>query len=171
MGAPTNQVQLSSWRVTSLSWSSINTDRFRGDPRAESKSNRSDPLGCGLVNRGRGKPSDACDCTLKDQNSTVLVLWPTSSISDQSARLGQSDTGGKLGVLLWIRDGLRENPLRTVEGHHSLSFCKADVELLGESRAILSIPNLAVFLNECEACDACDIRGEGPAVTSLADLA
>jgi len=45
------------------------------------------------------------------------------------------------------------------------------VELLGESRATLSIPNLAVFLNECEACDACDIRGEGPAVTSLADLA
>jgi len=69
------------------------------------------------------------------------------------------DTGAKLGVLPSIRDGLLENPLRTIERVITpMSFYRADVELFRESRGTLSIPNLTVFLNDYEACDTFDMR-------------
>ena len=44
--------------------------------------------------------------------------------------------------------------------HSVITPCiyKADIELFRESRAALSIPKVAVFLNDYDACDAFDIR-------------
>ncbi len=70
------------------------------------------------------------------------------------------DTGAKLGVLSSIRDGLKENPLRTIERFITpMSFYRPSAEILRESGSTLSLPNPAVFLNDYDACNDFDIRG------------
>ncbi len=69
------------------------------------------------------------------------------------------DTGAKLGVLPSIRDGLKENPLVTIQKFITpMSFYRTDAEILRESVSMFSIRNPAVFLNDYDACNSFDIR-------------
>jgi pimeloyl-ACP methyl ester carboxylesterase len=69
-------------------------------------------------------------------------------------------TGAKLGVDPTILDGLRSEPMRTIENSITpRSFNLLDLGLAREARTALSIANLPVFLNDYLACDGFDIRG------------
>ncbi len=70
-------------------------------------------------------------------------------------------TGAKLGVAQEIREGLRTEPMRTIENVITpWSFNAMDLGLVREARAALSVSNLPVFLNDYLACQGFDARGE-----------
>lgn len=76
-------------------------------------------------------------------------------------------TGAKLGVAPEIIEGLKSQPMRTVEAVITpWSFHSIDLGLGREARAALSISNLPVFLNDYQACQGFDVRGELPKVTA-----
>lgn len=68
-------------------------------------------------------------------------------------------TGAKLGVDQRILEGLKLNPMRTIEQIISpWSYNILDLSVGRESRAALSLPNLPVFLNDYLACAGFDVR-------------
>ena len=68
-------------------------------------------------------------------------------------------TGAKLGVAPEILEGLRGEPLRTIENIITpWSFNSIDLGLGREARTALSVSNLPVFLNDYLACTAFDVR-------------
>ncbi len=70
-------------------------------------------------------------------------------------------TGAKLGVAQEIREGLRTEPMRTIENVITpWSFNAMDLGLAREARAALSVSNLPVFLNDYLACQGFDRRSE-----------
>jgi len=70
-------------------------------------------------------------------------------------------TGAKLGVDPKILEGLRDQPMRTIEDTITpWSFNSIDLELGREARAALSISNLPVFLNDYLACKGFDARAD-----------
>ena len=67
--------------------------------------------------------------------------------------------GAKLGVDPEIVEGLRTQPMRTIEKTITpMSFFKVDLGMGREARAALSFDNLPVFLNDYLACDGFDVR-------------
>lgn len=76
-------------------------------------------------------------------------------------------TGAKLGVAPEILDGLRAQPMRTIEEIITpWSFNSIDLDLAREARAALSVSNLPVFLNDYLACHGFDVRKDLPAITA-----
>lgn len=76
-------------------------------------------------------------------------------------------TGARLGVDNKILEGLRVDPMRTIEKTITpWSFYSVDLGLGREARVALSISNLPVFLNDYAACDAFDVRNEIGRVTA-----
>jgi pimeloyl-ACP methyl ester carboxylesterase len=76
-------------------------------------------------------------------------------------------TGAKLGVAPQILEGLRDQPMRTIEDVLTpWSFNTIDLGLLRRARAALSVSNLPVFLNDYLACQGFDVREELPTITS-----
>ncbi len=70
-------------------------------------------------------------------------------------------TGAKLGVDPKILEGLRDQPMRTIEETITpWSFNSIDLDLGREARAALSISNLPVFLNDYLACQGFDARAD-----------
>lgn len=68
--------------------------------------------------------------------------------------------GARLGVTPAIVEGLRSEPMKTIENLITpLSYYKIDLGLGREARAGLSFTNLPVFLNDYLACDGFDVRG------------
>ena len=68
-------------------------------------------------------------------------------------------TGAKLGVAPEILEGLRSEPMRTIENVITpWSFSSMDIGLGREARAALCASNLPVFLNDYLACAAFDVR-------------
>jgi pimeloyl-ACP methyl ester carboxylesterase len=77
------------------------------------------------------------------------------------------DTGAKLGVVPELVEGLRGQPLRTVEKIITpMSFHSLSLDVAREGRSALSISNLSVFLNDYLACDGFDIRKRLPQVAA-----
>lgn len=67
--------------------------------------------------------------------------------------------GAKLGVLPSIVDELRTKPLKAIEEAITpMSFHAIDLGLGREARAVLSLSNLPVFLNDYLACNGFDVR-------------
>jgi pimeloyl-ACP methyl ester carboxylesterase len=67
--------------------------------------------------------------------------------------------GAKLGVDPAIVEGLRTQPMRTIEQTITpMSYFRVDLGLGREARAALSFTNLPVFLNDYLACDGFDVR-------------
>jgi pimeloyl-ACP methyl ester carboxylesterase len=67
--------------------------------------------------------------------------------------------GAKLGVDPVIVEGLRANPMRTIEQTITpMSYFRIDLGMGREARAALSFTNLPVFLNDYLACDGFDVR-------------
>jgi pimeloyl-ACP methyl ester carboxylesterase len=67
--------------------------------------------------------------------------------------------GAKLGVDSAIVEGLRTQPMRTIEQTITpMSYFKIDLGLGREARAALSFANLPIFLNDYLACDGFDVR-------------
>ena len=74
-------------------------------------------------------------------------------------------TGAKLGVNQQILDGLREQPMGTIEKVITpWSFNSIDLGLGREARTALSISNLPVFLNDYLACQGFDVRSQLPGI-------
>ncbi len=70
-------------------------------------------------------------------------------------------TGAKLGVAPSILEGLRDQPMRAIEGVITpWSFNSIDLGLGREARAALSVSNLPVFLNDYLACQDFDVRSD-----------
>ena len=68
-------------------------------------------------------------------------------------------TGAKLGVAPEILEGLKYEPMKTIESTVTTwSFYSIDLGLGREARAALSISNLPVFLNDYLACRGFDVR-------------
>ena len=67
--------------------------------------------------------------------------------------------GAKLGVDSSIVEGLRTQPMRTIEQTITpMSYFRIDLGMGREARAALSFTNLPVFLNDYLACDGFDVR-------------
>jgi len=89
--------------------------------------------------------------------ATVLTLALTHP--DDIGGLILVGTGAKLGVAPEILEGLRGEPMRTIENIITpWSFYTIDLGLGREARAALSVSNLPVFLNDYVACTGFDIR-------------
>jgi len=89
--------------------------------------------------------------------ATVLTL--ALAYPDDIGGLILVGTGAKLGVAPEILEGLKSNPMRTIENIITpRSFNSIDLSLGRESRAALSVSNLPVFLNDYLACTGFDIR-------------
>jgi len=89
--------------------------------------------------------------------ATVLTLALTHP--DEIGGLILVGTGAKLGVAPDILEGLRSNPMRTIENIITpWSFNSIDLSLGREARAALSTSNLPVFLNDYLACAHFDAR-------------
>jgi pimeloyl-ACP methyl ester carboxylesterase len=89
--------------------------------------------------------------------ATALTLALTHP--DEVGGLILVGTGAKLGVAPEILEGLKSNPMRTVENIITpWSFNSIDLSLARESRAALSVSNLPVFLNDYLACTGFDVR-------------
>ena len=74
-------------------------------------------------------------------------------------------SGAKLGVDPKIVEGLRAEPLKTIERVITpRSYYKIDLGLGREARATLSFSNLPVFLNDYLACDGFDVRKDLPGI-------
>ena len=89
--------------------------------------------------------------------ATVLTLALTHP--DDIGGLVLVGTGAKLGVAPEILEGLKSDPMRTIENIITpRSFNSIDLSLGRESRAALSVSNLPVFLNDYLACTRFDVR-------------
>jgi len=67
--------------------------------------------------------------------------------------------GAKLGVDPKIVEGLRTQPMRTIDQVITpMSYFTVTLSLGREARAALSFSNIAVFLNDYLACDGFDVR-------------
>jgi pimeloyl-ACP methyl ester carboxylesterase len=67
--------------------------------------------------------------------------------------------GAKLGVDPRIVEGLRSDPMKTIERTITpMSYFAIDLGLGREARAALSFTNIPVFLNDYLACDGFDVR-------------
>jgi pimeloyl-ACP methyl ester carboxylesterase len=67
--------------------------------------------------------------------------------------------GAKLGVDPAIVEGLRTQPMKTIEQVITpMSYFKIDLGMGREARAALSFANLPIFLNDYLACDHFDVR-------------
>jgi len=67
--------------------------------------------------------------------------------------------GAKLGVDPAIVEGLRTQPMKTIERTITpMSYFRIDLGMGREARAALSFSNLPVFLNDYLACDGFDVR-------------
>lgn len=74
--------------------------------------------------------------------------------------------GAKLGVDPAIVEGLRTQPMRTIEQTITpMSYFKIDLSLGREARAALSFANLPIFLNDYLACDGFDVRSRLSEIT------
>jgi pimeloyl-ACP methyl ester carboxylesterase len=89
--------------------------------------------------------------------ATVLTLAVTHP--DDIGGLILVGTGAKLGVAPEILEGLRAEPLRTIENIITpWSFNTIDIGLAREARDALSVSNIPVFLNDYLACAGFDFR-------------
>jgi pimeloyl-ACP methyl ester carboxylesterase len=76
-------------------------------------------------------------------------------------------TGAKLGVAPEILEGLRIEPMRTLENIITpWSFNSIDLALGREARAALSVSNMPVFLNDYLACTGFDVRKDLSKITA-----
>lgn len=76
-------------------------------------------------------------------------------------------TGAKLGVAPQILEGLRSEPMRTIENVITpWSFNSIDLGLGREARSALSVSNLPVFLNDYLACTTFDVRKDLPRISA-----
>jgi len=99
--------------------------------------------------------------------ATVLTL--TLRHPDDVGGLILVSTGAKLGVDPTIIEGLRGQPMRTIEEVITpRSFNSIDLALGMEARAALSVSNLPVFLNDYLACQGFDVRADLRKITARA---
>jgi len=102
--------------------------------------------------------------------ATVLTLALTHP--DDIGGLVLVGTGAKLGVAPEILEGLKSNPIRTIENIITpWSFNSIDLSLGRESRAALSVSNLPVFLNDYLACTRFDVREDLSRISARALVA
>ncbi|MDG6941739.1 MAG: alpha/beta hydrolase [Nitrososphaerota archaeon] len=95
----------------------------------------------------------------------AIVLDLAISHPDDLGALVLVSTGAKLGVNQLILDGLRDQPMSTIEKVITpWSFSSIDLGLGREARTALSISNLPVFLNDYLACQGFDVRSELPKI-------
>jgi len=91
----------------------------------------------------------------------AIALTLALSHPDDISGLILVATGAKLGVAPEILEGLRREPLRTIEDIITpWSFNSIDLGLGREARAALSVSNLSVFLNDYVACTGFDVRAD-----------
>jgi pimeloyl-ACP methyl ester carboxylesterase len=75
--------------------------------------------------------------------------------------------GAKLGVDPRIVEGLRSDPMKTIESTITpMSYFAIDLGLGREGRAALSFSNIPVFLNDYLACDGFDVRDQLAKITA-----
>ena len=97
--------------------------------------------------------------------ATVLTLALTHP--DDIGGLILVGTGAKLGVAPEILEGLKGEPMRTIESIITpRSFNSVDLGLGREARAALSVSNLPVFLNDYVACTGFDVRKDLNRITA-----
>ena len=97
--------------------------------------------------------------------ATVLAL--ALAHPDEVGGLVLVSTGARLGASPEIIEGLRREPMRTIEGVITpRSFGSVDLGLGREARAALSFSNLPVFLNDYLACQGFDVRADLPRISS-----
>lgn len=90
---------------------------------------------------------------------SAIALTLALDHSNQVSGLILIGAGAKLGVDPEIVDGLRVNPMKTIEQTITpMSYFKIDLGMGREARAALSFSNLPVFLNDYLACDGFDVR-------------
>jgi pimeloyl-ACP methyl ester carboxylesterase len=91
----------------------------------------------------------------------AVVLTLALTHPEEIGGLVLVSTGAKLGVAPEILDGLRTQPMRTIENLITpWSFNSIDLALGREARAALSVSNLPVFLNDYLACTGFDVRND-----------
>jgi len=74
--------------------------------------------------------------------------------------------GAKLGVDPAIVEGLKTQPMKTIEQIITpMSYFRMDLGMGREARAALSFSNLPVFLNDYVACDGFDVRSRLPEIS------
>jgi len=104
-----------------------------------------------------------CGHSMGGAISLTLALAHPTEISG----LVLVSTGAKLGVAPEILDGLRGQPLRTIESTITpWSYYSIDLGLGREARSALSVSNLPVFLNDYLACQGFDVRSRLPEIKS-----
>jgi pimeloyl-ACP methyl ester carboxylesterase len=97
--------------------------------------------------------------------ATVLTL--ALAHPDDIGGLILVGTGAKLGVAPEILEGLRSEPMRTLENIITpWSFNSIDLALGREARAALSVSNMPVFLNDYLACTGFDVRKDLSKITA-----
>jgi pimeloyl-ACP methyl ester carboxylesterase len=97
--------------------------------------------------------------------ATVLTLALTHP--DSVGGLILVGTGAKLGVAPEIMEGLKSDPMRTIENIITpWSFYSINLSLARESRVALSVSNLPVFLNDYLACTTFDARKDLPRISA-----
>jgi pimeloyl-ACP methyl ester carboxylesterase len=91
----------------------------------------------------------------------AIVLTLAITHPEDVGALVLVSTGAKMGVDPTILEGLRSEPMKTIENNITpRSFNFLDLGLAREARTALSISNLPVFLNDYLACDGFDVRGK-----------
>ncbi len=76
-------------------------------------------------------------------------------------------SGAKLGVSPAILKGLQGQPLRAIEELITpMSYHSFDLRIGREARAVLSLSNLEVFLNDYAACNGFDVRKSLPQIAA-----
>jgi pimeloyl-ACP methyl ester carboxylesterase len=133
-----------------------------GEITCKTVSEYADSVHSFIVEKGIQKPA-VCGHSM----GGAIVLTLALDHPDDVGSLILVDTGAKLGVDRELLDGLRGQPLRTIEkiitpwSFHSLSLDAAR-----ESRTALSLSNLSVFLNDYMACDGFDVRARLPEIAA-----
>jgi pimeloyl-ACP methyl ester carboxylesterase len=90
---------------------------------------------------------------------SAIALTLALEHPDDIAGLILIGAGAKLGVDPAIVEGLRTNPMRTIEQTITpTSYFRIDLGMGREARAALSFGNLPVFLNDYLACNGFDVR-------------
>lgn len=98
---------------------------------------------------------------------SAIALTLAIEHSDDLGGLILVGAGAKLGVDPAIVEGLRTQPMRTIEQTITpMSYFKIDLGMGREARAALSFANLPVFLNDYLACDGFDVRSRLSEITA-----
>lgn len=125
-----------------------------GDMTCRTVSEYAEALRSFIEESGLSKPA-VCGHSM----GSAVALSLAVSHPDDIGELILVSSGAKLGVDPAIVEGLRSDPMKTIERVITpRSYYKIDLGMGREARATLSFSNLPVFLNDYLACDGFDVR-------------